>query len=170
MVWRTGVDSMKLDGVFNSKLPGKPDVLQYALRLVARAEQCGAGLLLKLQKKGYSRADAEAAIDELTAAGMLDDARYARFWLGSRIKHRTDSPRELLAALCRKGIKRAAASAALKEVLLEKRDDPTVSHELALLYRFIAKNGLGELTASNLREKLRFEGFSPDVLDCLVDE
>jgi SOS response regulatory protein OraA/RecX len=160
---------MKRGGEFNSKRPGKPDVLRYALHLAARAEQFSAGLLLKLQKKGYSRADSEKAIGELTVTGLLDDARYARLWLGLRIKHRSASPRELLSAICGKGIKREIASAALKEAL-GGRDDPDRSHELALLHRFVVKNGLGELTIANLREKLRFERFSPEVLDCLVDE
>jgi SOS response regulatory protein OraA/RecX len=169
MIWGADTDTVKPDGKFDSKCSGKPDVLHYALHLVARAEQFSAGLLLKLQKKGYSRAEAETAIGELTATGMLDDARYARLWLDLRIKHRSASPRELLSTICGKGIKRGIASAALKEAL-DKRDDPAESHELALLYRFIAKNRLGGLTAANLREKLRFEGFSPEVLDCLADD
>ncbi|MDR1147572.1 MAG: RecX family transcriptional regulator [Spirochaetaceae bacterium] len=159
---------MKLGGRSDSKHP-KPDILQYALHLISRAEQFSAGLLLKLQKKGYSRADAEAVIGELSVTGMLDDARYARLWLGLRIKHRSASPRELLSAICGKGLKRDIASAALKEAL-DECGDTAGSHELALLRRFIAKNGLGELTAANLRKRLRFEGFSPEVLDCLADE
>jgi regulatory protein len=138
--------------------------LKDALRLVARAEQSSSGLSLKLQKKGYSRAEIRFAIDALVEAGMLDDLRYARLWAASRIKRKSDSPRELLYALCCKGISRGTAVAALKETL-------STDVQLALLRRFVEKNGLGESASDGaLRKRLCFDGFSAEVLDSFFDE
>ncbi|MDR2659125.1 MAG: recombination regulator RecX [Spirochaetaceae bacterium] len=153
-------------GAAEAALSGEKAALRDALRLVARAEQCVAGLSLKLQKKGYDRAVVKVVTASLAESGMLDDARYARLWLGSRVKHRPDTPRELISALRAKGISRYTAARALKEVLSASGENL----ELALLRRFTAKKGLGGLTEARLREKLRFEGFSSEVLDCLFDE
>ncbi|MDR2802902.1 MAG: recombination regulator RecX [Treponema sp.] len=156
-------------GVFMERLEKKPAML-YALRLVARAEQFSAGLSLKLQKKGYSKADIKAVAGALAETGMLDDKRYSRLWIESRIKHRADSPRELLSSLRRKGIDRRAATAALEEVFAGS-DESSAGVELSLLRRFITKSGLdGGDSCGNLREKLRFEGFSAEVLEYLYDE
>ncbi|MDR0683873.1 MAG: recombination regulator RecX [Spirochaetaceae bacterium] len=141
-----------------------PPVLKDALRLVARAEQFSSGLSLKLQRKGYSRAEIRFAVDALGEAGMLDDLRYARLWLASRVKRKADSPRELLYALCGKGISRDTAVTALKETL-------TTDAQLALLRRFVEKNGPGEPANDKaVRKRLSFDGFSAEVLDSFFDE
>jgi SOS response regulatory protein OraA/RecX len=141
-----------------------PPALQDALRLVARAEQFSSGLSLKLQRKGYSRADIRSAVDALVESGMVDDMRYARLWTASRVKRRADSPRELFCALCGKGISRGTAAAALKETL-------TTDVQLALLRRFAKKKGPGfEENDEAARKRLCFEGFSAEVLDCFFDE
>lgn len=152
----------------DGKHSSKPDAFQYALRLVARAEQFRAGLSLKLQKKGYSKTDISKAAEKLSVMGMLDDSRYARLWLASRMKRGSASPRELLAVLCSKGISHATASAALKWLFSDSGEEPSNS-EITLLRRYIAKKREG-LSVVDLRKRLRFEGFSFEVLDCLVDE
>ncbi|MDR1362984.1 MAG: RecX family transcriptional regulator [Spirochaetaceae bacterium] len=172
MAWRTNVNSVRREKQEKreKKTADKQEALQDALHLVARAEQFSAGLLLKLQKKGHSKTDSTAAVEKLTEIGMLDDNRYARLWLEARMKRRSESPRELSRALCGKGIRRSIAAAALKSILSDEDEEPVPSCELALLRRFMAKNGLNELTSVNLRERLRFEGFTPEILDYLVDE
>lgn len=147
----------------DSKSP-PPPALKDALRLVARAEQCSSGLSLKLQKKGYSRVEVCSAIDALVKTGMLDDLRYARLWVASRIKRKADSPRELLYALRGKGISRDTAVTALKETL-------TADVQLELLRRFVEKNGLNESADDEAgRKRLCFDGFSAEVLDSFFDE
>jgi len=52
-----------------------------ALRLIARAEQCSAGLSRKLEKRKISAKCAGAVISKLIEAGLIDDERYARYGL-----------------------------------------------------------------------------------------
>lgn len=104
-----------------------------------------------------------SALDTLAEAGILDDSRYARLWIEGRIKHKAVSPRQLLASLYGKGICRAVATAALKETL-------DSDSELALLRNFMAKSSPEGRGCGNSRERLRFEGFSAEVLERLDDD
>ncbi|MDR2659213.1 MAG: recombination regulator RecX [Spirochaetaceae bacterium] len=140
-------------------LTGGQAALRDAVRLVARAEQCGAGLSLKLQKKGYGKADVKAAVETLIEAGMVDDLRYACLWIESRIKHGAASPRRLLYGLCGKGLDRSTAETALKKTL-------DIDRELTLLRNFSEKHTGGK----NFKENLRFEGFSAEALERMRDE
>ena len=128
-----------------------------ALRLIARAEQCTAGLSRKLEKRGHERTCVNAVISRLTALHLIDDSRYAGLWLESRLRL-ARSPRRLHISLCARGIDRDDAEAALKNVL----DEET---EFALLSRFVKKHarkagGKGEDVTRSLKHLLKSEGFS----------
>jgi regulatory protein len=119
-----------------------------ALRLIAIAEQCTAGLTRKLEKKGHNPACVHAVLDYLTEKDLINDNRYSRLWLES---HLTRSPRRLLSSLAAKGINYERASNALKAVL----DD---ENEFTLLGRFAAKHPHDPRA---LKYVLKNEGFSP---------
>ena len=102
-----------------------------ALRLIARAEQCMSGLARKLERRGHDSACVSAALSRLAGMELVDDRRFARLWLESRLSM-ARSPRRLLVSLSERGISRDAAEAALKTVL----DEET---ELAMLARFVEK-------------------------------
>jgi len=127
-----------------------------ALRLIARAEQCEAGLRRKLEKRGHEAACVNAVIERLCSLQLLDDARFARLWLESRLRL-PRSPRRLLTALCSRGIPRDDAESAIKNVL----DDDT---EYALLQRFARKLARrkkhDENDSRSLKYLLKNEGFS----------
>ncbi|MDR1655099.1 MAG: recombination regulator RecX, partial [Treponema sp.] len=88
-----------------------------ALALVARAEQCSAGLSRKLEKRGYSTAVVRTVVSRLLEQGIVDDRRYALRWLASRLARSPECPRKLLAALLNRGISREDAEKTLKETL-----------------------------------------------------
>jgi regulatory protein len=158
-----------------------------ALQLIARAEQTAFGLSRKLQKRGHDPDCIHAVIAQLCALNLLDDRRYARLWLESRISRQATSPRRLLAALRSRGIDRRDAEAALKETL----DDEA---ERQLLERYVQKlrrKGIfsaGEVADSNgadsvpnpeganstilrsVRYTLRNEGFSSLAIEIVLDQ
>jgi regulatory protein len=124
-----------------------------ALRLIARAEQCAGGLTRKLEKRGFDSACICEVISKLTELNLLDDNRFARLWLESRLRL-PRSPRRLLSSLCARGIDRDDAQTALKNVL----DEDT---ELALLRRFAKKySGKKDSDPRSLKYLLKSEGFS----------
>ena len=136
-----------------------------ALRLIARAEQCSAGLARKLEKRGHNEDCARKVISHLIELNLLNDSRYARFWLQSRLRF-TRSPRQLLSSLCAKGVERAEAEAALKSIL----DEET---ETSLMERFVKKHKKkagksGDVTRS-LKHVLKNEGFSYQVIQNFLE-
>jgi regulatory protein len=146
-----------------------------ALRLIARAEQCLSGLSRKLQRRGHEPACVRAVIDCLVELELVDDWRFARLWLETRLGRRSASPRRLLAGLCARGIGRDEAETALKTVL----DDET---EWFLIRRFAVKRRrvrsaqaavTAGVRAEDARRFLKFtlksEGFSAAAIERFLD-
>jgi regulatory protein len=133
-----------------------------ALNLIAGAEQYSRGLKLKLQRKHYEPACVNAVIARLTELKAVDDSRYARLWLGSKIRSKRTSPRRLLAALRAKSIDHDEAEAALKELLDEES-------EFLLLGRFMKDHAKkikkeADKSAASLRYLFKNEGFSSQAI------
>jgi regulatory protein len=133
-----------------------------ALRLVSRAEQTTMGLTRKLEKAGHSAPCVKAVLARLREMEILNDERYARMWLQSRLGRKGESPRRLLAGLRNRGIPRQDAEEALRTVL-------SPAAEQALLEGFLKKNrlsgtGSGDRESVNTGYVLKREGFSPDLI------
>ncbi|MDR2393267.1 MAG: recombination regulator RecX [Treponema sp.] len=134
-----------------------------ALDLVARAEQSSRGLSRKLKQRGHATSCVQRVLARLIEQAIVSDSRYAQMWLRSRLARRLESPRYLIAALCHRGIDRDIAQEALTEVL-------DLDTELAMLNRYLEKKQpilTGSLT--NIRQKLKYEGFSSPVIDLLEE-
>jgi len=135
-----------------------------ALRLIARAEQNVFGLSGKLEKRGHTSDCVRAVISWLCESGLLDDRRYARLWLESRICRQAASPRRLLAALRSRSIDRHDAEAALKETLDDEAERQLLERYVQKLRRKGIKNAnvndRGVINAHALRYTLKSEGFS----------
>jgi len=137
------------------------------LRLIARAEQCTKGLTSKLEKRGFSSGCISEVIIKLTEQNLLNDSRFAVFWLRSRLRF-ARTPRRLLASLCAKGISSDIIQAAIETVL----DEDT---EFAMLERFAKKNARKknkkcENTIQTLKHLFKSEGFSRAVIQRFLEE
>ena len=90
------------------------------LSLLARAEQSGFMLRIKLEARGFSRRAVGIAMERLGARGLLDDRRFALAYAASRLAHRSskaEGPMSLVAALLGRGVDRAVAAEAVAEIL-----------------------------------------------------
>jgi regulatory protein len=132
-----------------------------ALRLIARAEQTSFGLTRKLIKRRLEAACVNAVLSRLCELELIDDSRFARLWLESRLRL-TRSPRRLLSALAGRGISHEDAEAALKTVL----DEET---EFALLSRFVKKYS-PKMEGRSLKYLLKSEGFSPQAIQQYLED
>jgi SOS response regulatory protein OraA/RecX len=83
-------------------------------------------------------------------------------WLANRRARKTESPRQLLANLCGRGIPRKIAEAALKDSL--DKD------EKSLLKNFIQQKAPSEKPGTRLKQKLKQEGFSPQIIQTVLEE
>jgi len=136
-----------------------------SLRLIARAEQCSRGLSLKLEKRGFDAVCVREVIARLMETNLLDDKRYARMWLRSRLIF-SKSPKKLFVSLRAKGIDSDEADAALKDVL----DEET---EFSLLTRYvktIEKKVPDENRGRGIKFMLKNEGFSVNAIRKYFDE
>lgn len=130
-----------------------------ALRLIARAEQCAAGLTRKLERRGHDPAAIREVLDRLLALNLVNDSRYAALWLKSRISRDFRGPRNLEAALRARGISRETAGAALEAALAGDA-------ELKLLERCLKKaRKKKRLGSGDTRIFLKTEGFSRDAIE-----
>ncbi|MDR2072997.1 MAG: recombination regulator RecX [Spirochaetaceae bacterium] len=130
-----------------------------ALRLIARAEQCAAGLERKLERRGHDPAAVRRVLGRLLELNLVNDGRYAALWLKSRISRDFRGPRNLEAALRARGINRETAKAALESALTEDA-------ELKLLERCLKKaRGKKNPGAGDIRFFLKTEGFSHDAIE-----
>jgi len=144
-----------------------------ALQLIARAEQNSLGLQRKLERRRHDPACVRAVIARLAETGLLDNLRYARLWMETRIARHATSPWRLLAALRSRGIDRHDAQCALRETL----DD---DGELQLLRRYAEKlerkrakraaRGGAAAEPPSLRYLLKSEGFSSLAIERFFDE
>ena len=140
------------------------------MRLIARAEQCSRGLALKLEKRKCDPASISEVISKLIELKLIDDSRFARLWLESRMRL-TRSPRQLLSSLCARGIEQDDAKAAISSVLDKDA-------EASLIARFVKKharkagrkNGGGEDNARALKYLLKNEGFSITAIKQFLNE
>jgi SOS response regulatory protein OraA/RecX len=121
-------------------------------------------LTRKLELRRQDRAPVQAVLARLEGLGVLDDRRYAKSWLRSRLGRRSATPRRLEAGLRARGIDRDTAAAALRETVDRER-------ELRMLKNYLEKGGLSfDGAEPSLKYRLRAEGFSGAVLDRYREE
>jgi regulatory protein len=135
-----------------------------ALRLVARAEQCSAGLFRKLERRKHPPEAVRAVLVRLMELKLVDDCRYAKLWLKSRVGRGKKGPRALEAALRARGIDRKTAASALKTALAG-------DGEAKLLERCAKKAAeRNRPDDTDLRFFLKREGFSAAAIEAFFEE
>jgi regulatory protein len=117
-----------------------------ALDLLARAPRSARDLRRRLLLKGDLEADVEAAIERLTAAGLLDDGAYARAFTRSKVSSQGFSRRRLQQELAKRGVARDVAAAAIAEVLHDEDVDEVANIERVARKKLRALQGLDEET------------------------
>jgi regulatory protein len=91
------------------------DIRARALGLLARREHSRLELARKLRQRGMGGADLEQVLDELAAARLLSDTRFAEEYARSRVS-RGYGPLRIRAELRERGIDDAGIQAALEEL------------------------------------------------------
>jgi regulatory protein len=130
--------------------------LAAAVRLLAARDFAPGELCAKLTSRGFEAAAAQAAIEELKARGVLNEARYAQNYVAWHAG-RGQGPVRIGADLRRHGI----AEALIESALAQGPDWPALARKLC-------RAKFGPLMPSSWREKarqmrfLQYRGFSSD--------
>jgi regulatory protein len=114
--------------------------------MLARAPRSVRDLRRRLLLKGETEADVDATIERLTAAGLLDDATYARAFVRSKVSSQGFSRRRLQLELAKRGVTREVAEAAIVEVLHDDDVDEAANIERVARKKLRALQGLDEET------------------------
>jgi len=135
-----------------------------ALRLIARAEQNSAGLLVKLEKRGVDPSVARQVISGLLEKKLLDDERFAEYWIRAHLRGKKPlSPLWFLVSLEKRGLEMRISLDAIGKIL----DEET---EFSLLLEYIEKMDVRfKRNSGYLKAKLRRERFSSEVIDRFFD-
>ena len=128
--------------------------LGYAHRAIARREQTVAQIRGLLERRGIEAATADAAVEELLATGLLDDARFARRFAGDKRDLEQWGSGRIATELDRRGIEPDQIAAVVAEsgrqdeldtakVLLERRlpQAPRDDRERDRAWRLLVRRG-----------------------------
>jgi regulatory protein len=86
-----------------------------ALRLLTVRWRSRSELEQRLRQAGYEPEDISSAIEDLTRAGLIDDARFARAVVADRGTRRLSGDRAIRTALFQKGVSAEVAASAMEE-------------------------------------------------------
>lgn len=151
---------------------------EYALRLLDYRDRSVGEMRRKLADRRFPAETAAAVISDLTRLGLLDDERFARLWVRSRLNSRPRSGFLLALELARKGVSRNIIDSALKEALgpeSELDSARSLARRQAPRYRFdppdsarrkleayLARRGYRRELIEEAMEGLRFHESSGD--------
>jgi len=122
-----------------------------ALDLLAARPYTVRELRRKLVQKEVPAEEAEAAVQRLLEAGLLDDAKYAAVFARSRLVGAGASARRIRQELGRKGIAAAVADDAVARVIAEEEIDTSEVIERVARRKLVS---LGDLEPLVLRRRL----------------
>ncbi len=91
--------------------------------LLARCEQCRAGLERKMQQKGFSKEAVSLALDYLEGRNFLSDERFASSWLRIHAVNKYQGRSRLTSELLSRGISRSITSRAVDEFFTEHDEE-----------------------------------------------
>ncbi|MCD7868115.1 MAG: recombination regulator RecX [Clostridiales bacterium] len=145
-----------------------------AMQLLEHMDRTEKGLSERLVQAGFSREAAKDALTYVKSFGYIDDGRYARSYILSRVH--TKSRRMLLLELKRKGVDDETACRAWEEVsqieqpderrvlrtLVEKKYSPgTCLDEASLrrLYAWLGRRGFGMEDISRVLDDMEIRRF-----------
>ena len=121
---------------------------QKALALLARCEQCRAGLARKLLAKGFSKDTVEGVLDALEERDFLSDRRFARAWLNSRRIGHYEGRSRLLSELAARGIDKEVSKEAV-DSFFEEFDEEEICRKAAK--KLVAQGKSGEKLMASMQ-------------------
>ena len=77
----------------------------------------------RLLERGHALEVVEAVLAELDQSGIVNDARYAEWFVAARLAHRPTGPARLVHEMCLRGVPRPMAETAVGRILGESREE-----------------------------------------------
>jgi len=129
-------------------------VRRKALDLLSRREHSSQELMQKLCQRGFGRDLAERVCANLADQGLLDDERFARVYVSSRLRRKPEGPRLMERRLWQKGVPPEVSAAVLEETYTPEVLDEALTGCLEKIQRKKA-----DLSREEYMRKLEKMGF-----------
>ena len=150
--------------------PDLARVYARSLDMLAGAPRSVRDLRRRLLLKGEGEAEVDATIARLVAAGLLDDAAYARAFVRAKVSAQGFSRRRLQQELARRGVARDIAHAAIVEVLHDDAVDEVANIDRVARKKLRMLRGLDEDTQRRrLFAFLARRGYEVEAVRAVVD-
>lgn len=134
-----------------------------ALDLLSQRPYTARDMRRKLIQKEIPADEADAVVERLTEAGLIDDAKYALAFARSKLLGSGASRRRIRDDLARKGVKGEIASEAVEQVIVDEEVDTKAVIERAARKKIAS---MGDLEPLVLRRRLfaflARRGYDPD--------
>ena len=129
-------------------------VRRKALDLLSRREHSTYELMQKLCQRGFGRSLAEKVCSNLEQKGLLDNKRFARIFVGARLRRKPEGPLLMERRLRQKGVSREVSSAVIREIYTAECMDEVLERSLNTVIR--KKSGLSREEYIQKLEKMGF--------------
>ncbi|MCX7787366.1 MAG: recombination regulator RecX [Spirochaetes bacterium] len=135
-----------------------------ALKLLSRAEHSRKGLELKLTQRGFQMEEICKVLDRLEEEGALDDRRFGKEWIRSRLRKHSEGRSLLELELQKRGLDEVLS----REVVKECVSWPEYREALRRLYVDLCSKGIQE--PREIASRLRKKGYSSYEIRLLFEE
>ncbi|MFH1593334.1 MAG: regulatory protein RecX [Candidatus Omnitrophota bacterium] len=150
-----------------SKPGGTEKAFTYAQRLLGIRPRSEEELTDKFRKKGYSGADVFQVVSSLKEKGIIDDSRFARLWIESRLRSSPKGEMLLRRELKQKGI----SSEIIEKALSENKVSEDSTARMIAAKKMASLKGVGKMKAKKrLFDFLARRGFNSGTIEDIINE
>ena len=135
-----------------------------ALSLLDLAEHSAFMLRAKLRQRGFEASVVEAVIAQLKEKNYLDDGRFARLWVSSRLRRNPAGKSVLVSGLREKGVSAQDAEDAVSEIL----DEEALLEGARKVYNKVARKK--NCTPEKIKAAMLQKGYSLSVIRLITKE
>lgn len=136
-------------------------------KYLARREHSRYELYKKLNRKAYDRENINKVLDELEGKDYINDERFARSWIKSRLRLKPRGPRLIKKELAQKGIPAVTQDRLIQELISDNKE---LEMAKDLSKKWLNKKSNQENLDRKLYRYLSNKGFSNNISIRILDD
>ncbi len=156
-----------------NKKEEQSEIRNKVFKYLARREHSRYELYNKLSRKDYDRENINIILDELEDKDYINDERFARSWIKSRLRFKPRGPRLIKKELAQKGVSKSLQDSLIFELIseekelemakdlsrkwLSKKRNKNKENIDKKLYRYLSNKGFGSNISITILDNLRDE-------------
>ena len=142
------------------------EIRNKVIKYLARREHSRYELYKKLNRKDYNRSNINQILDELEDKDYINDERFARSWIKSRLRLKPRGPRLIKKELAQKGVAKSLQDRLIFELVSEEKE---LEMAEKLSRKWLRKKRDKENLDKKLYRYLSNKGFSGNISMTILD-